>query len=105
MHMSRTFRGSDAVMLVYDITNYHTFKATIERFQTLCNWCPDAIFMLVGNSCDQAHRRQVSEAEGKHFAVTNIQLYIYNPTYRKYIYSLWFLIVNVKFPIFIVLQH
>ena len=68
MHMSRMYRGSDAVMLVYDITNYQSFEEIRRRFIELCKRYPDAIFMLVGNKCDLAHHRQVSEAEGKHFA-------------------------------------
>ena len=68
-YVHRYFKGTDAVMLVYDITSHDSFEEVTRRYEHMpSNICPDAVCMLVGNKCDLAHSRQVPETEGKKYA-------------------------------------
>jgi len=63
------YRGAAGALLVYDITQRHTFNH-------LTTWLEDArqhsashmVIMLIGNKCDLASRREVQKEEGEAFA-------------------------------------
>jgi len=63
------YRGAAGALLVYDITQRHTFNH-------LTSWLEDArqhatsnmVIMLIGNKCDLAARREVQKEEGEAFA-------------------------------------
>ena len=63
------FKGSEIVILVYDITNYSTFKSLDYWFQM----CEDIIsenhiYGIVGNKIDLLLNEKVCEEDGKKFA-------------------------------------
>jgi len=63
------YRGAAGALLVYDITQRHTFNH-------LTSWLEDArqhstsnmVIMLIGNKCDLFARREVQKEEGEAFA-------------------------------------
>jgi Ras-related protein Rab-2A len=63
------YRGAAGALLVYDITQRHTFNH-------LTSWLEDArqhststmVIMLIGNKCDLYARREVQKEEGEAFA-------------------------------------
>lgn len=63
------YRGAEAIILVYDTTDKHSFNK-------LENWIGDIeggithdpIRILVGNKCDMAEMRQIQKEEGEQFA-------------------------------------
>jgi Ras-related protein Rab-7A len=67
------YRGADACILVYDISNEQSFKA-IEQWRTnfLENASPDDAssfpFLLIGNKSDLSDKRQVPPADGQKLA-------------------------------------
>jgi len=82
------FRGSDACILVYDITNQRSFEALSEWVEQFTSGVgvknqnikdSDYIFLVLGNKCDLDEERQVSkdvakqycEANGFHFLETS----------------------------------
>ena len=67
--LSRYLKRADGVMLVYDITQNKYFMGFRWKIENLrARNCPDAVFMLVGNKCDLADRREVPEALGRKYA-------------------------------------
>ncbi|KAF8273953.1 ras family-domain-containing protein [Lactarius quietus] len=71
------YRGSQAIILVYDVTNRDSFDAVLWWFSERNQYAPErAVKMIVGNKTDQAHLRQVSEAEGAAIAAQNKCLFI-----------------------------
>ena len=56
------YRGCDAVMMVYDITNERSFRE-IENYwvQEIKNYVEEStIFMVIGNKCDLPHERVIA---------------------------------------------
>ncbi|CAF0763609.1 unnamed protein product [Brachionus calyciflorus] len=53
--------GADAVLLVYDITNYSSFENLDDWYQTAMKYCANkkVYFALVANKCDLEHLRAV----------------------------------------------
>jgi small GTP-binding protein len=63
------FKGSNAVMLVFDVTDKQTFD-------NVNNWCrqirekgdPNTSILLVGNKCDEKFNRVITKQEGQALA-------------------------------------
>ena len=64
------YKNAKAVILVYDITNYDTFKVMKEYWyhQVKENNTEDAIFAVAGNKNDLYEERKVEDKEGEEFA-------------------------------------
>lgn len=66
---SSYYRGAHGIIVVYDCTDRVSFEnlkqwmEEIERFAS-----PDVSKLLIGNKCDLADKKQVTEAEGKELA-------------------------------------
>ncbi|XP_050397258.1 ras-related protein Rab-28 [Patella vulgata] len=63
--------GSQAIMLVYDITNYSSFENLEDWFQAIRKVCPDPRsphMALVGNKLDLEHMRTVKQEKHQRFA-------------------------------------
>ena len=61
-------RKSDAVIIVYDITDRQTFEDLDKWIQLVDLYCPEAEIILVGNKCEPDVKRQVTYAEARTFA-------------------------------------
>jgi Ras-related protein Rab-18 len=71
------YRGSQAIILVYDVTNRDSFDAVLWWFSERNQYAPErAVKIIVGNKTDKSHLRQVSEAEGSAIAAQNKCLFI-----------------------------
>jgi Ras-related protein Rab-2A len=71
------YRGAAGALLVYDVTRRETF----EHLQTWLDDCKEnsnmnMSILLIGNKCDLADRREVTETEGRQFAEKNGLLFI-----------------------------
>ena len=63
------YKGSDGIILVYDITNKNSFKSITKWNQQIQEKIKDNIpKVLVGNKCDLSDRRDVTEEEGRELA-------------------------------------
>jgi len=66
---SSYYRGTQGIILVYDVTNRKSFDAIAWWFEERSKHAPAfAVKMIVGNKSDKGHMRQISEAEGSAFA-------------------------------------
>ncbi|KAH9994319.1 P-loop containing nucleoside triphosphate hydrolase protein [Russula compacta] len=66
---SSYYRGTQGIILVYDVTNRESFNAVVHWFAERSKHAPQlAIKMIVGNKSDKCHLRQVSAAEGAAYA-------------------------------------
>jgi Ras-related protein Rab-2A len=70
------YRESVMVLLVYDITQYHTFIALKKWHDEIKEMSNDSKIMLVGNKSDLAEKRVVSSEEGRQFAENNHMLFV-----------------------------
>lgn len=71
---SAYYRGVNGVIIVYDITNKHSFEKIsfwIDECKRKCSNIEQNIIFLVGNKCDQKDKRKVSFEEGKKCADDN----------------------------------
>ncbi|KAH9975037.1 P-loop containing nucleoside triphosphate hydrolase protein [Lactifluus volemus] len=67
---SSYYRGTQGIIIVYDVTNRESFDAISWWFAERSKYAPElAIKMIVGNKSDKNHVRQVSTAEGVAHAV------------------------------------
>ena len=66
------YRGTDCCMLVFDITNLESFEGIVswkkEFLQRSGNEDTNFPIILVGNKCDMAYDRKVSQARAKEWA-------------------------------------
>jgi len=63
------YRGSDIVLVVYDITSYDTFKKAKEWIKTIVNdETINPIFVLIGNKYDLEEKRSVKYEEAFSYA-------------------------------------
>ena len=67
------YRGADACILVFDITNQKSFESIVTWKQEFLNQCcppsPETFpFMIVGNKCDLENDRTVSQAKSNQWA-------------------------------------
>lgn len=72
------YRGSAAVLLVYDITNFKSFIA-LDKWIREINYnitSSNPPILLIGNKCDLTTRREVSYEQGKEFADRNKMLFM-----------------------------
>ena len=66
---SAYYRGADAIVMVYDVTNQESIRhindwmAEVNRYAA-----PDTCKLLIGNKCDLEQNRQVPYAEGQMLA-------------------------------------
>jgi len=74
---SSYYRGTQGIILVYDVTNRESFEAVMWWFSERSQNAPErAVKMVVGNKSDQSHLRQVSTEEGATIAAKNKCLFI-----------------------------
>eukprot|EP00727_Mastigamoeba_balamuthi_P010762 m51a1_g6308 putative ras-related protein rab-18 (206) ;mRNA; r:319830-321200 len=73
---SSYYRGTHAIVLVYDVTKKETFEHVGQWLNEvrLYSTNPDAVLVLVGNKTDKAER-QVSRDQGVEFARSNGMLF------------------------------
>jgi small GTP-binding protein len=63
------YRGSIGAFLVYDITNHKSFEHVTEWLDEVKSAAkPEVVCVLIGNKCDLAGHREVTEEEGKKLA-------------------------------------
>lgn len=66
------YRGALGAILVYDVTNYLTFKHIGQWLEEIRkNGSPDLCVLLVGNKIDLVHLREVTQKEAETFAKAN----------------------------------
>ena len=70
--VSTYFRGAHGILLLYDVTNKDSFK-NLENWliEIEKNSSDKVLKILVGNKCDLTEDREISEEEGKAFALRN----------------------------------
>lgn len=62
-------RGAHGALMVYDITNKESFEHLEKWFNEISKQGEEGcIYIVIGNKCDLAGQRQVTEEEGKIFA-------------------------------------
>lgn len=65
------YRGAEAIILVYDTTDKHSFNKLENWIGDIENGIQyDPLRILVGNKCDMTELRQISKEEGEQFAST-----------------------------------
>lgn len=63
--ISSCLRGTDGLMVVFDITDEHSFQNVHDQFHYASLHCnPDCIKLLVGNKTDLALERKVNAKVG-----------------------------------------
>eukprot|EP01091_Cochliopodium_minus_P008263 TRINITY_DN183_c0_g1_i1.p1 TRINITY_DN183_c0_g1~~TRINITY_DN183_c0_g1_i1.p1 ORF type:complete len:209 (+),score=59.16 TRINITY_DN183_c0_g1_i1:36-629(+) len=63
------YRGADAAIVVYDITDMNSFEKAKTWIQVLKNELGDSVIIfLAGNKCDKEEARQVSTSMAKKYA-------------------------------------
>jgi len=68
----KLYRGNDAALIVYDITNKNSFTNLQDWLKRYASYGePDATIILLGNKCELEENRQVSYEEGRLFAEKN----------------------------------
>eukprot|EP01060_Flectonema_neradi_P037683 TRINITY_DN765_c4_g1_i1.p1 TRINITY_DN765_c4_g1~~TRINITY_DN765_c4_g1_i1.p1 ORF type:complete len:213 (+),score=34.67 TRINITY_DN765_c4_g1_i1:44-682(+) len=71
------FRGANAAVVVYDVTNYNSFERAQEWVKEICTQCenPDLVVVLAGNKMDlveeEPSRRRVQLDEARTYASNN----------------------------------
>ncbi|KAI0248554.1 small GTPase superfamily, partial [Lactifluus subvellereus] len=66
---SSYYRGTQGIIIVYDVTNRESFDTIAWWFAERSKYAPElAVKMIVGNKSDKGHMRQVSTAEGAAYA-------------------------------------
>eukprot|EP01088_Endostelium_zonatum_P020036 TRINITY_DN71_c0_g1_i1.p2 TRINITY_DN71_c0_g1~~TRINITY_DN71_c0_g1_i1.p2 ORF type:complete len:210 (-),score=48.33 TRINITY_DN71_c0_g1_i1:706-1335(-) len=75
---SSYYRGTQGIILVYDVTRKNTFEHLthwLNEIDLYCNSNP-AVILLVGNKVDISNIREVSKEEGFEYARSKAMLYI-----------------------------
>ena len=71
------YRGANAAVVAYDVTNYNSFERAQEWVKELCRECenPDLVVVLAGNKMDlveeEPARRRVPIDEARAYAANN----------------------------------
>ena len=65
------YRGAHAAVIVYDITNYDSFKGATHWVQELYKNDSKTTIFLVGNKIDKVNSRKVSIKEVKDYSIPN----------------------------------
>jgi len=74
---SSYYRGAQGIILVYDVANRESFEALPRWYSELETYVSDSVVkILVGNKVDKEFSRQVTAAEGEHFATRMNSLFI-----------------------------
>lgn len=74
------YRGAQVAVVVFDLTCHNTFEAVkkwIDDFLMICNKNIKPIIALVGNKCDLANERKVTQEEIDKFMKINSNSYTY----------------------------
>ena len=61
-------RGADCALVVFDLTDKHSFDDAPKWIKSVKTLSPFASFILVGNKCDLANERVISTADGEQYA-------------------------------------
>jgi Ras-related protein Rab-11A len=71
------YQGAHGVLIVYDITNYQSFKGVSKWLSELEKYAePSAVKMLIGNKSDLADTRSVPVADGQKLAAAQHLLFL-----------------------------
>lgn len=72
------YRGAQAALVVYDITNKDSFRKIEEWLQALDDYSthPDMVKMLIGNKIDKILLRAVSTEEGENLALKHRMMFL-----------------------------
>ena len=63
------YSGTDAVFLVYDVTQKKSFESLDTWLRELAKYCPHKpVVCVVANKCDQRNKRVVPPADGQKWA-------------------------------------
>ena len=63
------YKNASGCLLVYDITNYDSFRSLDKWFEEVSgNAEEDLVVLVIGNKCDLEQKRQVTTEEGEAFA-------------------------------------
>ena len=65
------YRGSNAIIFVYDVTNMSSFKNLLNWMEEVDMYTEDTVKILVGNKIDLLNKIQVPTAIGREFADNN----------------------------------
>eukprot|EP01029_Cantina_marsupialis_P016639 TRINITY_DN3714_c0_g2_i1.p1 TRINITY_DN3714_c0_g2~~TRINITY_DN3714_c0_g2_i1.p1 ORF type:complete len:129 (-),score=3.37 TRINITY_DN3714_c0_g2_i1:380-766(-) len=81
IHMIRPYYNQDAIVIVYDITDWDSFESAqwyyedvVQYFRQRSRTRP--IIILCGNKCDLGHMRKVPQKVAKEYANSNGVLYM-----------------------------
>lgn len=68
---SAYYRGAHGIIIVYDVTDRDSFNNVKQWMTEIDSYAADNVQrLLIGNKCDLATKREVTEEEGKAFAGT-----------------------------------
>ena len=74
---SAYYKGANGALIIYDITKKSSFENAEKWLKELRTHCPEnIIIMLVGNKCDLAHLRAVSQEEAIGYSEKNKMAFI-----------------------------
>ena len=65
------YRGAHLAIIVYDITNYDSYRSAKQWIKELYKSAPDSLIYLVGNKLDLQQKRQVDYLEVESYAEQN----------------------------------
>jgi Ras-related protein Rab-1A len=66
---SAYYRGADAIVMVYDVSNRDSFRHVNDWLIEVNRYsAEDCCKLLIGNKCDLQHNRTISKEEGEDFA-------------------------------------
>ncbi|MFX0091925.1 MAG: Rab family GTPase [Candidatus Hodarchaeota archaeon] len=69
------YKGSQGIVLVYDVTRRDSFENLRHWFNEIQNHVPNITYMVIGNKIDLEDQRVVSPGEGRNFATSIGSLY------------------------------
>ncbi|XP_076156469.1 ras-related protein Rab-15-like [Alosa pseudoharengus] len=65
------YRRAQGILLVYDVTNEHSFQDIVKWASDVDECAPERVrWILVGNKCDEEERRRVTTEQGNKLAKT-----------------------------------
>ncbi|XP_062379765.1 ras-related protein Rab-15-like [Sardina pilchardus] len=65
------YRRAQGILLVYDVTNEHSFQDIVKWASDVDECAPERVkWILVGNKCDEEDRRRVTTEQGNKLAKT-----------------------------------
>ncbi|KAH3758393.1 glycine--tRNA ligase 2 [Pelomyxa schiedti] len=73
---STFYRGTQTIILVYDVTNQESFYSLKNWIAEATHYCPDATYILVGNKCDLTEQRKVPTEWGNDLAKEKVMPFV-----------------------------